>query len=444
MNFLAAVTRFAVLLSIFITIIEGSTLSHSTKSPFQSSHKYTTGESTFSPWTNTNETTNRNKTLSNTSQRNDVLVIFTILSKVVCIIVLTSGIIGNLLVLLIFGCRCSRLKTFEVYMINLAVADLIGTIVFPSMQLHILRGGSFHAIGPAGCKVIYFLTTLSITESALTLIVISIDRYQVVTRPYRDRVSKLSMSLMIALTWGVSSILGLSHFVGDRLILTNAGGGDAMVCRIKYDTPRDYEEVTVYVLIIFIAQNGVPLIVMAILYTLIIIKLRQTTRDQIHVNNARNSRTVRLLVTIVVVFFVLVTPCNLFYLMYHFSAVHLPGDMIYPIYSLLTMLLMLNSCINPVIYTQLHSSFRRTVLRILCCCCPNHRVFNMRVPNADDLTEILRYDSDENSDDGDSRISLHDLTEQVVTREDRDDGNDCDAEPVISSSSEYFLRTPKI
>ena len=38
------------------------------------------------------------------------------------------------------------------------------------------------------------------------------------------------------------------------------------------------------------------------------------------------------------------------------------------IYTLLQMILMFNSCVNPVIYSNLHTSFRRSTLKLFCSC----------------------------------------------------------------------------
>ena len=78
------------------------------------------------------------------------------LTQLVCLFVIICGVAGNLLVLGIFCYRCSALKSFETLMVNLAVADLLGTLVLPSIHFHQISGGSFHTIGVQGCKAIYF------------------------------------------------------------------------------------------------------------------------------------------------------------------------------------------------------------------------------------------------------------------------------------------------
>ena len=94
----------------------------------------------------------------------------------ICVVILMIGVVGNILVIIVFGSKWSVLKTYEVYMINLAVADLIATVIYPSKYLHQTIGGSFRYVGVSGCTAIEFLGTCSVVVSSFTLVVISFDR----------------------------------------------------------------------------------------------------------------------------------------------------------------------------------------------------------------------------------------------------------------------------
>ena len=72
-------------------------------------------------------------------------------------------------------------------MVSLAVSDLMGTMVYPSQHLHVVRGGDFRAIGDIGCKLLAFSSSSSIYVSSFTLIMISIDRFLAVRWPFKKR-----------------------------------------------------------------------------------------------------------------------------------------------------------------------------------------------------------------------------------------------------------------
>ena len=95
----------------------------------------------------------------------------------ICVTILILGVIGNALVVVVFTLKYSRdPKTYQMYVINLAVADLIATVFYPSKFLHQILGGSFEFIGDAGCGAVEFLGTISTIVSSFTLAVISLDR----------------------------------------------------------------------------------------------------------------------------------------------------------------------------------------------------------------------------------------------------------------------------
>lgn len=84
-----------------------------------------------------------------------------------CTLIFIVGILGNILVLIVFGSRWSKLKTCEMLMVSLACSDLIGSIIVPGKMLLENMEHSFHAIGDTGCKIVSFLSMTSITVSAL-------------------------------------------------------------------------------------------------------------------------------------------------------------------------------------------------------------------------------------------------------------------------------------
>ena len=113
---------------------------------------------------------------STAQQQNNEMNFLSLFTVFLCGLILCSGVIGNALVIIVFGSKCSHLKTFEVYMMNLAVADIITTAIYPSKYLHRGLGGSFGSIGHIGCGVMEYLATTSTVVSSYTLVIISIDR----------------------------------------------------------------------------------------------------------------------------------------------------------------------------------------------------------------------------------------------------------------------------
>lgn len=118
-----------------------------------------------------------------------------------------TGTVGNLLTILAFTFD-QRLRTrFNVLIINLAVADLLYCTVLQPISvdsyLH-LRWRSGHI----WCRIFGFLLFLSNAVSILTLCLVAISRYLLVTkRAVFDRVfSNCGLTVLISLAWGLGIV----------------------------------------------------------------------------------------------------------------------------------------------------------------------------------------------------------------------------------------------
>ena len=56
---------------------------------------------------------------------------FTTFSVVMCFIIILIGSIGNSTVIFIFGKKWKNLRNCELFMLNLAISDLIGSVIVP-------------------------------------------------------------------------------------------------------------------------------------------------------------------------------------------------------------------------------------------------------------------------------------------------------------------------
>lgn len=220
----------------------------------------------------TNRSSNFNGTLT-LDQSSDVDNTLDIVAAAICFVVLFLGIIGNLLVLIVFGSRWGRLRSFELYIMSLAVADFIVTITYPSFLLHEHLGGSFCALGAHGCAVVLFLTSSGVAVSSLTLVFISLDRYIVVKWPLRERQNKYKIYGLIVATWVVGCCLGTLNLATDRVVIVPNNLG-VPVCRLHFLSTAQHKK---FVAILFTVQSGIPLPLVTILYGLIIFELHKSS-----------------------------------------------------------------------------------------------------------------------------------------------------------------------
>ena len=93
-------------------------------------------------------------------------------------IIFVLGILGNLLVIFMFGYKKKFERTFDVYIVSLAFADLFASFFNPIVTIHDLITDlkEWKLLGTFGCKLFVSIDHLSMLVSAQTLIIISVER----------------------------------------------------------------------------------------------------------------------------------------------------------------------------------------------------------------------------------------------------------------------------
>lgn len=305
----------------------------------------------------------------NTSQRMPVNVITTndlpnhesykLFIQVFCVCVIILGGIGNILVLIVFSSRWSKLATYDLFIIVLSIGDLMEILILRSIQYHEISGGTFYTVGSTGCKIFYFLSSMSNYVSSLALTMISIDRFIAVKWPFKDR-DKLCR-FMIAVTLFIACSVATIYLTNDRVMLSEADG----LCRMYV---RNARELNIIAIVAVSIQNFIPLILMTSISIYIIYALhmnaknarKRVTSGEMRERSKNLRGTTKILFAAIILFFICVTPNNIFYLMYVFNVRELPEK----VHIVLTILMMSNSCVNPIIYGKLHTTFRKQTIKL--------------------------------------------------------------------------------
>ena len=116
----------------------------------------------------------------------------------------------------------------------------------------------------------------------------------------------------------------------------------------------------VYMSVVFSLQVVIPFVVMVILYTIMVCRIKSHTKDALLKHDdgretpssqARNDGVaVRILLTVVLVFFVCQLPVNVFFYLDLFKIHNLPDHAKIKLYTFLHMWQMVSNCVNPIIY----------------------------------------------------------------------------------------------
>lgn len=285
--------------------------------------------------------------------------------------VLVVSLFGNALVIYI-ATQTKRInKTTTNFLIaNMASSDLlISMFAIPRTITEIHVGQSRWLVagllGQLSCKLIYFFQDISTAVSIESLVFITVDRFVAVVFPYRGPIMSLRTCkfVVIPLIWIIATAIHSPYFYLFRLQEIQ----NQTHC-IPSWTPAFQNEKKVqkqYYLVILVVLILLPLLLLAILYSAIIFHLRvkskkhcpSTARCQRRVRE--DSKVIKKVVTIVIVFVICIIPINVFgVLLYFVWDLKIPcgaKDYIFASY----FVLFSNSAINPCVYFILNERYRR-------------------------------------------------------------------------------------
>uniref|UniRef100_A0AAQ4RW44 G-protein coupled receptors family 1 profile domain-containing protein n=1 Tax=Gasterosteus aculeatus aculeatus TaxID=481459 RepID=A0AAQ4RW44_GASAC len=270
------------------------------------------------------------------------------------VLIFLLAIPGNLLVGLVIGLSRHPLPPSDLYLLHLAVADLLLAVTLPFWATSLTRGWVF---GDAACKLVTVLQELSFYSSILFLTCISMDRYMVIVRAMEARRAnrrRVSWALCAAV-WAVGALLatpGLLHSAQPSKT------SNLTTCGEKYEQGNADRWRLATRMLRHTLGFLVPLAVMLPCYGV-------TVRRLLRVRGGfQRQRAMRVIVTVVVAFLLCWTPYHVAVMADTFFRAKIvpykcPARMAVDLAMLGTQSLgLLHSCVNPVLYAFVGEKFR--------------------------------------------------------------------------------------
>ena len=281
----------------------------------------------------------------------------------ICIV----GLVGNALVVFVI-CRYSKMKTVtNMYILNLSIADFLFLLGLPMIMTTV--SVQYWTFGFVMCKIYYILTCINMFTGAFTLTVMSGDRYLAVCYPISSMRYRTSYYAVIALAliWVVSFLFMLPVFLYAQILEHRKRPG-MYSCTIQWPTLGDgISPEKAYVCYTMVLGFVAPVILICVLYTLLVIRLRTTGPQVKSAEKKRSHRKVTKLVTMIIAVYIV---C---WLPYWAFQVHLiiPHAQITPwkvyMFQVFTILSYANSMINPMLYAFTNENFRESFISAFRC-----------------------------------------------------------------------------
>ncbi|XP_043952424.1 sphingosine 1-phosphate receptor 3 [Gambusia affinis] len=263
---------------------------------------------------------------------------------------------------------------------NLALCDLLAGVSY--MVNLLLSGDKTFGLSPTLWFIREGSTFVALSASIFSLLAIAIERHltMIKMRPY-DANKNYRVFLLIGTCWLIAVILGALPILGWNCI------GNLPDCSTVL--PLYSKKYIAFCITVFI----VLLLAMSVLYARIYILVKSSSRKvSKHSNSEHAMSLLRTVIIVVGVFIACMTPLFILLLVDVASDEHFP--VLYKANWFIT-LAVLNSAMNPVIYTLASREMRRAFLALVCGVCDKSKTFCGRqweqtVPGAQgNLEEIM-------------------------------------------------------
>ena len=296
-------------------------------------------------------------------------------------LIFVVALIGNIFIgIIVYRTRSMR-KPINFFIVNMAMSDLLIPILcFPSTVTNVyfnywLLGGP---VGQALCKLYIFLADVSLFVSIQSLVLIAVDRFGAVVFPLRSPlISSKHCRIFILTTWIIGVAANIPHAMTYELVEYQEG----LVCVQKlnevFGESLSHRNYMVSMLIIF---GYVPMVLIAMLYMIVVIKLKSQNipgegsangREQ---QSRRQKNALKMSIAIVVTFIVCWLPTTIWW----FFVLYPPDSTMtascgFQYFALMaSRLAHFNSAINPCISFIFSGNYRQGLKNLSRCCfvCP--------------------------------------------------------------------------
>ncbi|KAJ8380114.1 hypothetical protein SKAU_G00008920 [Synaphobranchus kaupii] len=278
------------------------------------------------------------------------------------------GLIGNTCLVFVISRQKDMRNVTNIFIANLSCSDiLVGVVCLPATIIYTLMDRWI--LGEVLCKVTPFVQCTSITVSIFSLVLIALERHQLILHPTGWKPVVGHSYLAVAVIWVVACFISLPFLSFN--VLTNDPYKnlnisinhfrDHLVCMEQWPSN---EKRLAYTTTVLLFQYCLPLVLVFLCYLRIFLRLRRRKDMVDRARDARkrakdSQRVNTMLASIVVVFALCWLPLNIFNTVFDWNHKALPICQHDFIFSACHLMAMASTCVNPIIYGFLNSNFQK-------------------------------------------------------------------------------------
>ena len=290
-------------------------------------------------------------------------------------LILVVSLVGNSLIVLIVYKTPTLRKPINMLIANMAMSDLLYPIFLFPVRLADLHVGSWligGTLGQAWCKIYAFLADISTLVSIQSLVLITVDRFAAVVVPLRSPlISRKVCRCLIVGTWILAAPFCWPYFFTFNLVEYQEGKRCMNQWEVLFG---EGSSVGIYLLSAYIFSFYIPFVVLVILYSIILIKLKRQVRPGEQSASAeehrtrRNRNVLKMAVAIVVAFFICWIPFSIQLVTFYFVPKNTLDCKFRVSLDVASFMACTNCAINPIICLTFTSNYRQALRRLVNCC----------------------------------------------------------------------------
>ncbi|XP_053545948.1 C-X-C chemokine receptor type 3 [Bombina bombina] len=271
------------------------------------------------------------------------------------------GMLGNVLVVVVLLKNRQRLQSTEIFIMHLAVADILLVMTLPFWAVQAVSGWLF---GEVLCKMMASVFKINFYAGIFLLMCISIDRYMSIV--YAVQIYKKHRSHMVhwscLLVWGLCIILSIPDIMFSQVL--HEYRTNVTECQLNFPISSSQHWRITMILLYNVLGFLLPLCGMLYCYTHIILTLVRSQGFKKH-------RALRVIIAVVVAFFLCWAPYNIAVLinaliMLQIFVSSCAQEKNLDIAMSVTLgLCYFHCCLNPVLYAFVGAKFKNKFVELL-------------------------------------------------------------------------------
>uniref|UniRef100_A0A8C6ZVJ1 Probable G-protein coupled receptor 34 n=1 Tax=Nothoprocta perdicaria TaxID=30464 RepID=A0A8C6ZVJ1_NOTPE len=282
-------------------------------------------------------------------------------------IIFVIGLAGNIIALFAFLCIHQKRNSIQVYLLNVAIADLLLIFCLPFRILYHITQNTWK-FGPILCKIVGTLFYMNMYISIVLLGLISLDRYIKINKSVkRPKMLTTTRSIYTCCVVWALALTGFIIVVAPSF--SKSGESNSTMCFHYRNKHKAKTEAILNYIIVIIFWIVFFLLILS--YVKIAKNLLKISKKRAHFPNAgKYTQTARNSFIVLIIFTICFVPYHVFRFIYITSQLQNPScywkEIIHKCNEVMLIFSSFNSCLDPVMYFLMSRSVRKTVLQLIC------------------------------------------------------------------------------